>query len=274
MTTIPKYSWQAYQGPTQLLWPRRQTRQDIRYSTLHSHEYAEVFWVERGRGWHVMEQERVLLEPGDVWFIRPEHIHTLRADASGIEFCWVNVAWDADFFANCERRYQDLGWPWQEKPHCLRFSPQQIAQLNDTFFAVTGEDQNICDADWCMSYLMRTVRHAQPDLVPQWFAQGLEQWFADDEAFSLGVTMMVEFMGHSRRQVARIVRDVYAMSLSAFVRQHQLTRSAKLLHQSNDEILAIALICGFDNLSYFYRCFRERYGVSPGRYRQQAPSNT
>ena len=29
----------------------------------------------------------------------------------------------------------------------------------------------------------------------------------------------------------------------------------------------IALACGFDELSYFNRCFRRRFGASPTQYR-------
>lgn len=49
----------------------------------------------------------------------------------------------------------------------------------------------------------------------------------------------------------------------------RLERAAELLCRTPMTILAIALECGFQNISYFNRLFRERYGCTPGEYRKQ-----
>ena len=41
-----------------------------------------------------------------------------------------------------------------------------------------------------------------------------------------------------------------------------------MLRASDDNILEIASACGFDNLSYFNRSFKKKYGVTPGKYRK------
>ena len=39
----------------------------------------------------------------------------------------------------------------------------------------------------------------------------------------------------------------------------------RLLKTSDSPVLEIAAQCGFDNLSYFNRIFKRKYGVSPGK---------
>jgi len=44
--------------------------------------------------------------------------------------------------------------------------------------------------------------------------------------------------------------------------------AARLLKSSDESILMIAESSGFDNLSYFNRIFKRKYGSSPGAYRK------
>ena len=46
--------------------------------------------------------------------------------------------------------------------------------------------------------------------------------------------------------------------------------AAKLLTTTSDDIINIAINTGFDNLSYFNRCFKKKYGITPGKYRKDA----
>jgi len=46
--------------------------------------------------------------------------------------------------------------------------------------------------------------------------------------------------------------------------------SERLLRSSDDPVTEVAEKCGFDNLSYFNRIFKRKYGQSPGRWRQSA----
>ena len=49
----------------------------------------------------------------------------------------------------------------------------------------------------------------------------------------------------------------------------RLERAAELLKRTSMTVLAVALECGFQNISYFNRLFRERFGCTPSEYRKQ-----
>ena len=44
--------------------------------------------------------------------------------------------------------------------------------------------------------------------------------------------------------------------------------AARLLRRSDMNIQQIISLVGYENTSYFYRLFHERYGLSPREYRQ------
>ena len=46
----------------------------------------------------------------------------------------------------------------------------------------------------------------------------------------------------------------------------KLKKAESLLLGTTDKILDIALECGFDNISYFNKAFKKRYGMSPSEY--------
>jgi len=45
-----------------------------------------------------------------------------------------------------------------------------------------------------------------------------------------------------------------------------LKRAAELLRAKSDNVTQIAYSVGFNSLSYFNKCFKEQFGVTPGQY--------
>ena len=78
-----------------------------------------------------------------------------------------------------------------------------------------------------------------------------------------------EFAQHmhmSRMQLHRKLTALTSLSTSAFLRQQRLQLAARLLRDGKSNISEVAYSCGFSNLAYFSRCFKEEYGVSPKQY--------
>ena len=59
------------------------------------------------------------------------------------------------------------------------------------------------------------------------------------------------------------------MSYSAYVQQIRLNHAEKLLISTNKSIAEIAENVGYHNKGFFYRIFKEKYGVTPKEYRKE-----
>lgn len=73
----------------------------------------------------------------------------------------------------------------------------------------------------------------------------------------------------SESECLRCFRAVLGVSPMSYVRQLRLQRAAELLAGTEKKISDIAASCGFDDLSYFSRAFRQWSGYPPALYRAE-----
>ena len=76
-------------------------------------------------------------------------------------------------------------------------------------------------------------------------------------------------MSMSKMQLYRKLKALTGQSPSEFMRNLRLKRAASLISQRSGNISEIAYSVGFNNLSYFAKCFKELYGVPPSEYAAQ-----
>ena len=81
-----------------------------------------------------------------------------------------------------------------------------------------------------------------------------------------GVEEYSELMALNRVQLHRKIKGLLNMSPSALIRVLRLKKAAELLKRGSGNITEIAYEVGFNNLSYFARCFQEEYGCLPSEY--------
>ena len=76
-----------------------------------------------------------------------------------------------------------------------------------------------------------------------------------------------EEMGMSRVQLYRKVKKLTGMTPVELLRKSRLARGRQLLETTDSSISEIAYDTGFSAPSYFTKCFKDEYGISPGEVR-------
>lgn len=97
-------------------------------------------------------------------------------------------------------------------------------------------------------------------------SQIIEQNLGEKE---LTVEDLAAQMGMSRVKLYRKIKKLTDMSISEFVVSVKLRRSLGLLVNSGKTISEVAFEVGFNSLSYYTRCFRNQFKMSPSEYIDQ-----
>ncbi len=72
--------------------------------------------------------------------------------------------------------------------------------------------------------------------------------------------------GYSRSQIHRKLRTLTGLTVSLFIREKRLQQAARWLTEKPMTINEIAQAAGFKSASYFRKCFKNEYGMTPSEY--------
>ena len=97
----------------------------------------------------------------------------------------------------------------------------------------------------------------------------IEKHLTDNE---YGVEQMSIEMSLSRVHVYRKIKHLTGLTVSEFVRNIKLKKAAVLLQESGKTIAEVAYETGFSSPSYFSKCFKDLYTISPTDFVQNNTS--
>jgi len=76
-------------------------------------------------------------------------------------------------------------------------------------------------------------------------------------------------MAMSRMQLFRKLKALVNQTPSELIRNLRLQRAVQLMRQNFGNVAEITFEVGFNNLSYFAKCFKDKYGFLPSEYQKQ-----
>jgi AraC family cel operon transcriptional repressor len=242
---------------------------------LHTHDFAEVFWVEKGEGVHEINGRRLVLHPGMLVAVRPKDCHGFRGSMAG--FTIVNVAFPTETLVFLRNRYGVGGdsflWASTPLPFQTTVNASQRRWLRDWADHLGRAPCIRLELERFLLDLLRELNAAASCAdnvrpLPDWLAHALER-IAEPQHLALGTPQLAKLAGRTPQHVNAVLKAERGLTSTEVVNQARLDYSAAQLRMSNKKIIEICLDCGLQNLGHFHRLFRNHFGTTPRLYRQR-----
>lgn len=251
----------------------RATYSRTRTFPRHGHDFAEVFWIDAGAGNHWVNGRTLAVTAGSLIFIRPSDFHGIVQTESE-ELKLTNIAFPGNVLAAFRARYfprrRWAFWQADKLPAMWQAEPAQLRRFNRWADELASAPREPLYLDRFLLNLLGELSLGQAaplaEEVPDWLAQACRT-LAEKENFSQGVEQFIHLCGRSREHVARSVRRHLKTTPTGYVNRLRLAHAQRQIEMGDRGILDIALDCGINNLSHFYRLFRTATGMTPRVYR-------
>ena len=240
---------------------------------MHTHDFAEVFWISRGCATHIINGAERAMHIGELCIIRPmRDRHGLHA-ASG-ECILQNVAFNHLILRELCRRYPDMARLWhstKQMPPSINLKDTELQWLEAAADELFKSKPDRLLLDRFLLNMTCSIRRQQTDPLracPAWLQDACHA-IQQPENLAAGIRGLMRLSGRSPAHLARTLKKHTGMTPSEIVNNARIEHAAGQLINTSEDIQNIALNCGFNNLSYFYRVFLRHYGLSPRRFRMK-----
>lgn len=257
---------------------------DFRSVKTHWHDEIEIIVIKKGEGIVCVDLRQYTVKSGDIILVCPGQLHSIEQKAD-LVMEYENILFKPSLMKSsgddlCNDNYiQNIfGARTESNPiisigsEChSKISPliESIDSLCDT--RLLGYQLAVKGYLFQIAYVL--LSEGCDDRKELTGKKSLEKVKAIlsyiEENYRNNITIE-EIAGHcyySKSYFMKFFKENMGMGFIRYLNDYRLEIAAKQLLESNGNILEIAINTGFENLSYFNRSFKKKYGITPGKYR-------
>lgn len=258
---------------------------DFRFVPTHWHREMEIIVIKKGVGIITLNLESVHVTQGDIIFILPGQLHSIRQD------CHYSMEYENIFFKQellrtgtddlCHREFLEplfsglFDIPSHITPDHAHYDILNncITQLDTCCFEQPYGYQLLIKGILFQLFFSLVNNHPRKKTSTKrtYALDKLKLILSYIETHyeePVSISEVAHICHYSDSHFMKFFKNCMGISFGQYINEYRLQIAAQLLKESDETILSIASSCGFDSLSYFNRSFKKKYGLSPGKYRK------
>ncbi|MCI8417802.1 MAG: AraC family transcriptional regulator [Lachnospiraceae bacterium] len=259
------------------------------YFPRHRHNYVEMVYMYQGKTTHILEgKEQVVLGQGDLLFLNQNVVHEILPASE--EDIGINFLVQPEFFDTAFRMVEDES--------LLRdFLVNILTRSSDTSIYLYFQARDVLPVQhllenmiWSLVYRQEYRRNINQITMGLLFMHLVNSsskiLFGNQNQFDqerVARTLAYIESHYPRAALEELCQELHQSpsQLSKFIKKHtghtfkqllqtkRLNQAVFLLTTTELSVSDIIAAVGYDNTSYFYRVFQERFHMTPGEYRRK-----
>lgn len=254
---------------------------------LHGHDYMEVMYVCSGQITHVIDGRRITVKQNGLLMLNKyttHEIETALTDDIGVNFILSDVFLtdvlpeqaEGDLLTNFVKENLQNDGRSQYLLFDLSDSIPIRNLLDNIIYTVADSRQT----DLCLTPKLVSLLFDYLALHPSNLVDG-DTEVSGQSAFRKAVDSYIQTeyptatldglaakMHLSEEHLCRKISHTYGKNFKKLLIERRLLTAEKMLAQTDKNIEEIAAAVGYDNVSYFYRCFFAKHGQTPRQWRE------
>ncbi len=251
----------------------------------HTHNFTEIMYVVQGSITHVIDGKEIVLHAGDMIFLNQHVVHSIRKagkDDIGINFLVLPQFFEiplsmveknnnlARFIVNTFRQdtieSEYLIFRTEKNLYIDNLMENIIVSFldGDLFMQMQQVTMGMIFLHLLQNieYLGKESSRNYEDVIVNTALQYIEENYR-----KANLTDLSERVHMSVSSMSKLIKRSTGSNFKDLLQRKRLQKAVVLLMETSLNISDIMNAVGYENSSYFYNQFREKYGMSPKEYR-------
>ncbi|MDM5339552.1 AraC family transcriptional regulator [Fictibacillus enclensis] len=255
----------------------------------HRHDYIEINYVFHGELRQTVGDEKICLKKGELLFLNQHIDHEI--EASGKEDIIINFIIQPQFFEYIFSFLSTDNWISNfiinslynstQDGHFLYFAVAEVEIIQKVIGRIIDEIRNpslLSDSSiklYMGMLMIELIKHSEKLKKNEHYSSRqfimLETMkYIDKNYRNASLYELAKQLNQSYHSLSKHIKNATNYTFKSLVQEKRLTIARQLLENTDLSIAEIVDRTGYDNVSYFYRIFRDKYGHTPKELREQS----
>lgn len=246
---------------------------------LHRHEFVEIFYVVSGSAVHILNGQKIPINRGDVYIIKPSDYHCFKSTDSIVNFIHRDICISIDEYKEiCAfldlPSFEEILNSSATLHHKL--DADTITFLERTFNEFTLDINSKSYNRLCRSittsillFISNNNSQLTRTALPSWI-QDILDLLRSPYLYKKSVSEITKDIPYTKQHICNTFKKYMGQSITEYFLYQRLNYAKYLLLSTTDSIASIADITGFNNTSFFYRSFKKQFNLTPSALRKTA----
>ena len=257
---------------------------DFREVPVHWHNEMELIYIKKGVGTVSLDFEAMRVQAGDIIVVAPGRLHGIvQWEQEKMEYENIIFSMELLLPRRADRVSTDYLEPFLAENVQLpkriaakdSWYPQAASCIDraDTICRTFPRGYELALKGYLFEFFYVLFTHAKQSRTGE--KKSLERlkkvikYVETNYQKRITIAEIASVCGFSESHFMKYFKQTVGVSFLDYLNDYRMTMASRMLLASEDKIIDIARDCGFENLSYFNRCFKKKYGVTPSGYRRR-----